>query len=70
MTPTTTIALAFGMSVDAFAAAIGKGAVLDRPRVSEALRTGLVFGVIEAITPVLGWTAGLAATTYVAAVDH
>jgi putative Mn2+ efflux pump MntP len=58
------------MSVDAFAAAVGKGAALDRPRVSEALRTGLVFGVIEAITPVLGWTAGLAATTYVAAVDH
>jgi manganese efflux pump family protein len=32
----------------------GKGAALEKPRLSEALRTGVVFGVIEAITPVMG----------------
>jgi manganese efflux pump family protein len=47
----TTVVLAFRMSADAFAAALGKGAALQRPRLSEALRTGVVFGIIEAITP-------------------
>lgn len=70
MSPLTTLTLAFGMSVDAFAAAIGKGAALDRPRFSEALRTGLIFGTVEAITPVIGWAAGLAASASVAAIDH
>jgi putative Mn2+ efflux pump MntP len=66
----TTIVLAFSMSADAFAAALGKGAALERPRLSEALRTGVVFGVIEAITPVMGWAAGLAASSYITAIDH
>jgi putative Mn2+ efflux pump MntP len=56
----TTVVLAFSMSADAFAAALGKGAALGRPRLREALRTGFVFGIIEAITPVMGWAAGLA----------
>ena len=66
----TTIVLAFSMSADAFAAALGKGAALQRPRLREALRTGVVFGTIEAITPVMGWAAGLAASSYITAIDH
>ena len=66
----TTAVLAFSMSADAFAAALGKGAALDRPRLSEALRTGFVFGIIEAITPLMGWAAGLAASKYITAIDH
>lgn len=66
----STLFLAFAMSTDAFAAAVGKGAALHKPRFSEALRTGLIFGTIEAITPVIGWAAGLAAASYVKAWDH
>lgn len=62
--------IAFGMSVDAFAAALAKGAALHRPRVSEAIRTGLIFGCIEAMTPIVGWAAGLAAATFVTEIDH
>jgi len=62
--------LALAMSADAFAAAIGKGAMLHRPRLLEALRTGLIFGVIEAITPLVGWSAGRFAANYVTAWDH
>ena len=58
------------MSTDAFAAAIGKGSSLHKPRFSEALRTGLIFGVIEAITPVVGWGIGQAAVRYVENWDH
>jgi putative Mn2+ efflux pump MntP len=64
------VVLAFSMSADAFAAALGKGSVHDRPRLSEALRTGLVFGTVEAITPVIGWAAGVAASAYITAIDH
>jgi putative Mn2+ efflux pump MntP len=61
----TIVIIAFGMSADAFAAALGKGSTLDRPRLIEAIRTGLVFGLVEAVTPVIGWAAGPAASGYI-----
>lgn len=66
----STVLLAFAMSTDAFAAAVGKGAALQRPQLREALRTGLIFGVIEALTPLIGWALGKAAAPYVTAWDH
>jgi len=70
MSPFAVAVLAVSMSVDAFAVSIGRGAAIGRPRMSEALRTGAVFGVVEAVTPVIGWAAGVAAAEFVAAVDH
>ncbi|MBX9991285.1 manganese efflux pump MntP family protein [Phreatobacter oligotrophus] len=70
MSPTSIAILAIGMSVDALIAAVGRGAGLGRARLAEALRTGLVFGAVETITPMIGWAAGVAANRYVAAVDH
>lgn len=66
----TTIAIALAMSTDAFAVAVGKGAALHRPRLREALRTGAIFGVIEGLTPLLGWALGRVAAPYVTAWDH
>lgn len=70
MNPVATLFLAFAMSTDAFAAAIGKGATLRRPRWRDAIKTGLIFGVIEALTPLIGWFLGKAADQYVSAWDH
>ncbi|MBE5253663.1 MAG: manganese efflux pump MntP [Enterobacterales bacterium endosymbiont of Blomia tropicalis] len=70
MTFIATLILALGMSMDAFAAALGKGATLHRPGFKEALRTGLIFGSIEALTPLIGWAIGLAASRYIMAWDH
>lgn len=70
MSPFSVALLAVSMSVDAFAVSVGRGAALGRPRIREALRTGAVFGIVEAITPVLGWLAGLAASSLIEAVDH
>src|SRR5690606_7082236 len=70
MTFISTLIIAFAMSTDAFAAAVCKGASLTRPRFSEALRTGVIFGVIEALTPLVGWALGSVAAPYVAAWDH
>lgn len=66
----STALIALAMSTDAFAAAVGKGAALHKPQLREALRTGLIFGIIEALTPVVGWAAGQMAAPYVAAWDH
>ncbi|MCZ2499041.1 manganese efflux pump MntP [Xylophilus sp. Kf1] len=66
----STALLALAMSTDAFAAAVGKGTALQKPRWSEALRTGAIFGVIEAVTPLVGWALGLAAAGYVKRWDH
>lgn len=70
MSIVSTLLLAFAVATDAFAAAVGKGAALHQPRFSEALRTGLIFGVIEAATPLVGWMFGIAAARYVTAWDH
>jgi putative Mn2+ efflux pump MntP len=64
------IVLAFSMSMDAFAVSVGRGAALGRPRLRETIRTGVVFGIVEAITPLIGWAAGVAAARFVTAVDH
>lgn len=69
MTPVAIAILSLSMSADAFAAAIGRGAQ-HRPTVPQALRSGLVFGVIEAITPLIGFALGVAAAAFVAAIDH
>ncbi|GBR54301.1 manganese efflux pump [Acetobacter pomorum] len=62
--------LGLSLSVDAFAAAVGKGASVKHARWNDALRIGAVFGFFEAITPVVGWVLGLALSTWIAAVDH
>lgn len=70
MTWFSTLIIAFAMSTDAFAAAVSKGASLTRPRFSEALRTGVIFAVIEGLTPLIGWLLGSVAAPYVEAWDH
>ena len=70
MNLSATILLALGMSMDAFAVSIGKGATLHKPKFSEALRTGLIFGCIEAITPLVGWVLGMLASKLVMEWNH
>lgn len=62
--------IAFSMSADAFAAAIGKGVALQKPKLSYAMRIGLVFGGVETLTPLIGWMLGLMASSFIASVDH
>jgi len=57
--------LGLSLSVDAFAAAVGKGAAGERRNLGKALRIGLVFGLAEAISPAIGWLIGKAAATWI-----
>jgi len=65
MNPIALLLLAFSMSTDAFSVAISKGASLKNPRFTEAFRMGVIFGTIEAITPIIGWLIGHSATSFV-----
>ena len=69
MTPGAIAVLSLSMSTDAFAAAVGRGAS-HRPDWRSAVKAGAVFGVIEAITPLIGWALGLIAAGFVEKVDH
>lgn len=70
MNLSATILLAFGMSMDAFAASIGKGATLHKPKFSEAVRTGLIFGAIETLTPLVGWGLGMLVNQFILEWNH
>lgn len=70
MSPIAIGVLAVSMSLDALIAAIGRGAAARRPSLSEAVKTGLVFGVIEMLTPLIGWALGTAASQWIQSVDH
>lgn len=66
----STLALAFGVSADAFTVAIGNGARQDRYRLLDVLLIATLFAAAETAALVLGWSLGLAANAYVAALDH
>ncbi|MGB0660012.1 MAG: manganese efflux pump MntP family protein [Mangrovicoccus sp.] len=70
MSPLSIGVIAVSLSLDAFIVALGKGAAAREPSLSFSLRTGLIFGITEALSPLIGWAAGLAASQYIAAVDH
>lgn len=70
MIATTTFALALSLAMDAFAAALGKGAALRRPSMGYALTVGVVFGGFQMVMPLIGFALGMAFADIVAAVDH
>ena len=63
-------ALGASLSVDAFAAALGKGASERSHRWADAVRVGVVFGFFEALTPAVGWMLGYLLNDWIADYDH
>jgi putative Mn2+ efflux pump MntP len=66
----TIIAIAFGLSMDAFAVSMTSGLTIKRLQVNHALRIALSFGIFQAMMPLLGWLAGLGLRDFIAGVDH
>lgn len=63
--------IAIGLSMDAFAVAIGRGAVLTRgERTRGALAMALAFGLFQALMPVAGWLLGSAFAGFLSGIDH
>ena len=69
MSPLAILILSLSMSTDAFAAAVARGAA-HRPSLTSTFKAALTFGVIEAITPVVGWALGSLASGFVESIDH
>ena len=66
----STTIMAFSMSADAFAASVSKGVVVQKPKITDALKIASIFGGVETLTPVIGWAAGIAASSFITSVDH
>ena len=64
------LALALGLSMDAFAVAVCKGLALGKVRGKELLIPGLWFGVFQAVMPLIGWFLGARFEKYIVSVDH
>ncbi|MCO6552071.1 MAG: manganese efflux pump [Gilliamella sp.] len=62
--------LALAMSTDAFAVAVCRGISLKSTPILGAFKIGILFGVVEAITPLLGWLVGYIALQYIEQWDH
>jgi putative Mn2+ efflux pump MntP len=68
---TTLFVLAIALAMDAFAAALGRGAAgRGHAGVAEALRVGLTFGAAQALMPLLGWALGVAFIGVIRDIDH
>lgn len=69
-------ALSFSMSMDAFTASIVRGssdktlAPQGLQRFLQALKIGLIFGLVEALCPIFGYFVGVLAQNAVQAYDH
>ena len=49
---------------------ISQGIKQHKPNLKIALKFGLIFGITEAVTPIIGWSIGKLAASYVEAWDH
>jgi len=58
------------VSADAFAVALGKGLQLRSRIIARALLIGLMFGVAQAVMPLLGWLLGSTFAARIAPIDH
>lgn len=70
MSLVTLVILALGLSMDAFSVAIAKGMAARDMTLAKALRQAVVFGLVEAIAPIIGWMLGCAAHQWIQSVDH
>lgn len=62
--------LALALAMDAFAVALGTGAVLTSLTGRHLFRLGFHFGLFQALMPVIGWLAGQTIIQWVSAWDH
>ncbi|MBR3801465.1 MAG: manganese efflux pump [Rikenellaceae bacterium] len=70
MTNTELLIIAVGLSMDAFAVAIGKGLSVQRALPAHYLKAGAWFGGFQALMPIIGYYLGVTFADVVASFDH
>lgn len=66
----TTLFIAVGLAMDAFAVSISSGVAMKRISVLHALRIAFAFGFMQAVMPIIGWYAGSELGKLISGVDH
>jgi len=64
------LAIAFGLSMDAFAVAIGKGLCMRKMQYRHALAIALFFGGFQALMPLIGYIFGTQFKSLFSPIDH
>lgn len=64
------VLIAVGLSMDAFAVAIGKGLAMKRREHLQALAIALAFGLFQGGMPLIGWLVGSQFTGIITEIDH
>lgn len=64
------IIIAFGLAMDAFAVSITSGLTIKNLRINYAFRIALLFGLFQAIMPLIGWLSGITIRDFVMNIDH
>jgi manganese efflux pump family protein len=62
--------IALGLAADCFAVALSGSMSMPKLRYVQVLRTGLAFGIAQALMPFIGWLVGRTVIDYVAGFDH
>lgn len=66
----STLLIAVGLSMDAFAVAVTNGFSIENCRQRHALQIALFFGAFQAVMPLIGWYAGLTVRDFMMDYDH
>lgn len=62
--------VALGLSADAFAVSVARGAAAQTVTIQMAIRSGFVFGFIEASMVLIGWLLGSSFAGLITGIDH
>lgn len=62
--------IGIGLSMDAFAVSLAKGFCLKKDILKYAFKISFLFGVFQAIMPLIGWFAGTYFENYIKSIDH
>lgn len=67
---TSTLLLAVGLSMDAFAVSVTNGLVVERLRFRFALKMAVCFGVAQAVMPLIGYVLGYRLASHIHKLSH
>lgn len=70
MSITAIILIAISLSMDTFAVSITNGVLLKKSKIKIALKTALIFSILQALLPVAGFVVGLQLKDLVSSIDH
>lgn len=65
----TSLVLAVSLSMDSFAAALGRGAIQRQTTISEAFQIGITLGICQWLMALLGWGMGFSVAEFAPGID-